>query len=57
MRNYESVGMVIGAIIGAVLTGLVVYFTKSAYAAVLGLFCMLFGGWIGRSFPQKKNEN
>lgn len=49
MKNYEGIGFIIGALIGAVLTGICVYLTKSPLSAAISLICALLGGWIGKS--------
>ena len=48
--------MFVGSLIGAVLTGVAVYFTKSALCAMIGPVCLLIGGAIGREIkkPEKK---
>lgn len=53
MKSYESVGFLIGAIVGAVLSGVCIYFTSSIVSAAMPLACTLIGGWIGKSIPQK----
>lgn len=53
MKNYEGMGFLIGAVVGAVLTGVCIYFTSSAVSAVISLVCTLFGGWIGKSIPKR----
>ena len=56
MKNYQDIGMLVGSLIGAVLTGIAVYFTKSALCAMIGPVCMIIGGAIGREIkkPDKK---
>ncbi|WP_154667090.1 hypothetical protein [Traorella massiliensis] len=49
MKNYEDIGFLMGAVAGAFLTGICVYFTKSAVSAVISFVCVLIGGWIGKS--------
>lgn len=56
MKNYEGVGMFVGALIGAVITGVVIYFTHSVLSAMISPVCLLIGGAIGREIkrPDKK---
>ena len=48
MKNCESLGMLIGAVIGAVLTGISIHFTGSIWSALICPVCFYAGGWIGR---------
>ena len=52
MKNYEGIGFLIGAVIGAILTGVCIYFTSSVASATISLVCALLGGWIGKSIPK-----
>lgn len=52
MKNYEGVGMFVGALIGAVITGIVIYLTQSALAAMISPVCLLIGGWIGKEIKK-----
>ncbi|MBQ8170359.1 MAG: hypothetical protein IJZ95_00060 [Oscillospiraceae bacterium] len=56
MKNYQSVGMFVGSLIGAVITGVVVYFTGSVLSAMISPVCLLLGGLIGKEIkkPEKK---
>ncbi len=49
MSKSEAIGNLIGVIIGAILSGVCVYFTKSIWSSVISFACYLFGGWIGKS--------
>ncbi len=49
MKNAEALGFIIGALVGTVLTGVCVYFTKSPFSGVCGFVSALIGGWIGKS--------
>lgn len=49
MKNYEKTGFLTGAIAGAVLSGVCVYFTGSIASAAISLVCAMIGGWIGKS--------
>ena len=53
MKNYESLGMFIGAAIGAVLTGISIYFTGSIWSALICSVCFYAGGWIGKEIVKK----
>jgi uncharacterized protein YcfJ len=53
MKNYEEMGFLIGSIVGAVLSGVCIYFTSSIASAAISLVCALIGGWIGKSIPPK----
>ena len=52
MKNYEGMGFLIGAVVGAILTGICIYFTSSVASAIISLVCALLGGWIGKSIPK-----
>ena len=52
MKNYEVIGFLIGAVVGAILTGVCVYFTRSVASAMISLACALIGGWVGKSIPK-----
>lgn len=52
-NNYEGMGFLIGSLVGAVLTGVCIYFTSSVASAIISLVCALLGGWIGRSILKK----
>ena len=53
MKNHESLGMFIGALVGAVLTGVAIHFTGSIWAALICPVCFYAGGWIGKEIPKK----
>lgn len=56
MKNYEEMGFLIGSIVGAVLSGVCIYFTSSIASAAISLVCALIGGWIGKSIPPRINN-
>lgn len=53
MKNYEGLGMLIGAVIGAVLTGIAIHFTGSVWSALICPVCFYAGGWIGKEITRK----
>lgn len=53
MKNHESLGMFIGAVIGAVLTGVAIHFTGSVGSALICPACFYAGGWIGKEIIKK----
>ena len=56
MKNRESVGFVVGALVGTILTGICVYLTSSPLSSWLTLLCTLIGGRIGKSINVNKDE-
>lgn len=54
MKKAESVGAIIGSILGAICTGIVIYFTGSPFSAVIGLVGYLIGSQIGKSIDERK---
>ena len=48
-KKGEAIGALIGSLVGCILTGVAVYFTKSPYCAAIGFVCMMLGDWIGKS--------
>lgn len=52
MKKYEGMGFLIGAVVGAILTGVCIYFTSSVASAIISLVCALLGGWRGKSIPK-----
>lgn len=54
MKNYEVVGNVIGALLGAILTGVAIYYTGSVFSSVIGFLGFLIGGWIGKSIKLRE---
>ena len=48
MKNYESLGMLVGVVIGAILTGIAIHFTGSVWSALICPVCFYAGGWIGK---------
>lgn len=53
MKNFEIVGFVLGAILGAIGTGICVYLTESIFSSLIGLSCTMLGGFIGKSIIKK----
>ncbi len=49
MSKSEIIGNFIGLAVGAILTGVCVYYTKSFWSCVIPFACYLIGGWIGKS--------
>ncbi len=56
MKNYEGLGYAIGSVVGAVVTGVLVYFTRHPLCAAASVVCAYVGGSIGREIkrPDKK---
>ena len=52
MKKRESIGAVIGCIVGCLITGVAIYFTHSAFCAVIPLVCFLLGQKIGKKFDR-----
>lgn len=52
--KYESIGSLIGSLVGAVGTGIVVYFTGSVWSAVISFGSFFLGREIGKIFDKKK---
>ena len=48
MKNAEGIGALIGAVVGALGTGVAVYFTGSPWCCLIALAGYLTGAWIGR---------
>ncbi|MCI9292773.1 MAG: hypothetical protein HFF02_05720 [Erysipelotrichaceae bacterium] len=48
MKNFEMVGFLLGAILGAIGTGICVYLTRSIFSSLIGLSCTILGGFIER---------
>lgn len=53
MNNYKAIGNLIGTLVGCVLTGVCVYFTKNPFSSVIPFVCYLIGGRIGRAITKK----
>jgi len=49
MKNAEAIGALIGSIVGAVATGIAVYFTGNPLCALIGLVGCLAGSRIGKA--------
>lgn len=52
MKNAEAIGALIGSIIGAVATGIAVYFTGNPLCALIGLVGYLAGSRIGKAISK-----
>ena len=49
MKNAEAIGALAGSIVGAVATGIAVYFTGNPLCALIGLVGYLAGSHIGKA--------
>lgn len=49
MSKGEVIGNFVGVLVGAILSGVCVYYTKSFWSAAISFVCYLIGGWIGKS--------
>lgn len=49
MKNAEGIGALIGAVVGALGTGVAVYFTGSPWCCLIGLAGYLMGARIGKA--------
>lgn len=56
-KNYEGLGYLFGSIIGAIATGICVYYTKSVFSGLLCCVCANLGGWIGKSIIKTAKES
>lgn len=52
MKNAEAIGALTGSIIGAVATGIAVYFTGNPLCALIGLVGYLAGSRIGKAISK-----
>ncbi len=57
MNKYEGICAAVGSIIGALLTGVAVYFTKSIWSALICLACSIAGLQLGRYLDEKKSKS
>ncbi len=53
MKNFEIVGFILGAILGAIGTGICVYLTGSIFSSLISLSCTVLGGCVGKSISKK----
>ncbi len=53
MKNFATVGFILGAILGAIGTGMCVYLTGSIFSSLISLSCTILGGWVGKSISKK----
>ncbi|SHK30251.1 hypothetical protein SAMN02745248_02259 [Hathewaya proteolytica DSM 3090] len=53
MKKGEGIGALIGSLVGAVGTGIAVYFTGSVWSALIGLLGYLGGSYIGKLYDRK----
>ena len=58
MKNFEGAGYLIGSIVGAIATGVCIYFTESIFSGLLCCICAVVGGQIGKSIerPEKQTK-
>ncbi|MCI8772136.1 MAG: hypothetical protein HFH73_13580 [Lachnospiraceae bacterium] len=54
MKKAEGRGAIVGSILGAICTGIVIYFTGSPFSSVIGLAGYLMGSRIGKSIDERK---
>ena len=54
MKNAEALGALIGSIVGAIATGIAVYFTGNPLCALIGLVGYLAGSRIGKAVAEGK---
>lgn len=54
MKNYEGIGYAIGLLLGVIVAGVCVYFTKSPLSGFAILLCAYFGGRMGKSINKTK---
>lgn len=56
MKKAEATGSgaIIGSILGAICTGIVIYFTGSPFSSIIGLAGYLIGSQIGKSIDERK---
>lgn len=53
MRKAEGIGAIAGSILGAVATGIAIYYTHSPFSAMLGVI----GCWIGLQIGKAIDHN
>ncbi len=54
MKKAEGIGAIIGSILGAVGTGIAIYYTESPLSSIIGLLGYLVGSQIGKSIDKNK---
>lgn len=56
-KTYEGVGTAAGAVVGCIAAAILYGFTKSAFSALVGIGCIMLGGFIGSRFKKKDKKN
>ena len=56
MKKAEGICSVIGSLIGAVGTGVAIYFTGSIWCSIIGFLGFMIGGQIGKVIDNSKKE-
>ncbi len=54
MKKYEGIGYAIGFLLGVIVAGVCLYFTKSPLSGFAILLCAYFGGRIGKRINKPK---
>lgn len=54
MKKAEGIGGIVGSIIGAVGTGIAIYYTESPLSSIIGIIGYLIGSQIGKSIDKNK---
>ena len=54
MKKAEAIGSLIGSLVGAVGTGIAIYFTGSIWGSMIGFFGFILGSRIGRAVDHAK---
>lgn len=57
MKNYEKAGLILGAVLGVIGTGICVYPTESVFLSLISLSCTILSWWIGKSINKKYEKN
>ena len=52
MKNYEGIGYATGALVGAIITGICIYFGQTVFSIFACLICAYLGGRIGKSIER-----
>ena len=55
MKN-DIKGLVLGCLVGSILTGVAIYFTNSPWCFIICIVCGLCGASIGTSFDKKNKK-
>lgn len=55
MHNKEGLCSLIGSIVGAIVTGIAVYFTGSCWCALIGVLGYIIGSYIGRTIDNSSD--